>query len=170
MATKETTSSITTRDVAQSREKKTKRERKRYYGTPFLLPGFQPNHIICTSSLTLHKLHSHQPPCTHTLSLLEAIIPPCMFSWPVKSPSSQVPNHLLSLRQHAALKPERKCSIKWWTYLHSNSSFQGLWAQNSCRACHRTTGEASLIKDVVLALIKQAMCFLLTSCISISNH
>lgn len=92
---------------------------------PFLLPCSCCNHVVCTSPHTVSHTPLPLALYTHSHTLPAAIIPPCMFSWPVKSPSSQVPTHLLSLKQHANLNPERKCSIKWWTYLHANSDFPG---------------------------------------------
>lgn len=95
-----------------------KEEKTRCYISPnpalFPLPYCQLNHDVCTTHTQAHK---------HLLPA--AIIPPCMFSCSVKSPSSQVPTHLLNPETACKSHPERKHSIKWKTYLHANGCFGG---------------------------------------------
>lgn len=72
-----------------------------------------------------HTLQSPPAPYTHAHTLPAAIIPSCMFSWPVKSPSSQVPAHLLNLRQRANLNQGGNVLSNDELNLHANSGFQG---------------------------------------------
>lgn len=83
----------------------------------------------CSISIALLPVKPRCLHLTHTQAhkhlLPAAIILPCMFSCSVKSPSSQVPTHLLNPETACKSHPERKHSIKWKTYLHANGCFGG---------------------------------------------
>jgi len=101
------------------------------------------------------------PPLTHIRTLPAAGIPPCMFSWPVKSPSSQVSTHLLNLRRHANLNHRGNLLSNDEFICMQRVAFRAPWGMlQKCMCVHLPCDAKQLSADArcSLALCKEKLC------------
>lgn len=154
---------ITTTDVAKSREKNkisqciSLNRALFHYPAPSLTMLSAPPHTLSHAPFpTALYTHTHTP--TNTASNHHFCLY-CMFSWSIKSPSSQVPTHLLNLRQHANLNQRGNVLSNHELICMQTVTFGGLWDPGPRNADTGMSLQCTLIKSIRPSLSKPCTSF-----------